>query len=112
MWRHGAQSGVLAATVALLLACAATPPRSPAQAAADEAVADNIYAALRADPIYFYRHVDVRVDNGVAELRGYVWSVDALYRARQIARNVPGVKTVVSNDLALEREGRANGATR
>jgi osmotically-inducible protein OsmY len=96
----------------LTVACSAIRPRSPAQSAADEAVAHNIYAALDADRFYFYRHVDVRVDDGVASLHGYVWSVDALYRARQIARSVPGVKSVVSNDLALEREGRDNGVTR
>ncbi len=112
MWRHAAHSAVLAATAALTVACSTTPPRSPTQTGADEAVARNIYAALNADPFYFYRHVDVRVDDGVADLSGYVWSVDALYRARQIARRVPGVKSVVTNDLALEREGRENGVTR
>ena len=38
------------------------------QANADEATADRVYAALNADPLYYYRHVDVRVDDGVAQL--------------------------------------------
>jgi osmotically-inducible protein OsmY len=75
-------------------------------------VADTVYAALVADPTYFYRHVDVRVDNGVTDLSGLVWSTAAIYRARQIARDVPGVRQVVTNRLMLEREGRTNGTAR
>jgi osmotically-inducible protein OsmY len=96
VWRVGACSAVLAATV-LAVACSSTPPRSPAQTGADEAVANRVYSALNADPTYFYRHVDVRVDNGIVDLRGYVWNAEAIYRARQIARDVPGVRQVVTN---------------
>jgi len=109
-------------TAALLVAgllsasCSSTPPTSPAAAAvqsdADRVLADRVYQALNADPIYFFRHVDVRVSNGVADLSGYVWTTDAIYRARQIARGVPGVKRVVTSRLELEREGKANGVTR
>jgi osmotically-inducible protein OsmY len=102
----GAFSGAVA--IALLTACS-TPPRSAEQMRADEAIADRVYAALNADPIYFFRHVDVRVDDGVTDLSGYVWSADAIYRARQIARQVPGVKRVVTNNLELERAGLSRG---
>jgi osmotically-inducible protein OsmY len=55
--------------------------------------------------------VNVEVDGGVANLSGYVWSADAIYRARQIARGVPGITRVITTQLELEREGRSNGAS-
>jgi hyperosmotically inducible periplasmic protein len=85
------------AAIALAGACSTTPPRSAARTGLDEALAGRVYAALNADPVHFYRHVDVRVYDGVADLSGYVWSADAIYRARQIARDVPGVTRVVTN---------------
>jgi osmotically-inducible protein OsmY len=107
---------------ALLGSCAAAPPRpsvrSPtepvrvAQGAADEVLASTVYAELNADPIYYFRHVDVTVDHGVADLSGYVWSTDALYRARKIARSVPGVSRVVTARLELERQGFSGGRSR
>jgi osmotically-inducible protein OsmY len=91
-------------------ASAASPALTPS--GADERLATTVYQALNADPVYFYRHVDVRVDDGVADLSGYVWTTDAIYRARQIARSVPGVRRVVTSQLQLERNGPANGVTR
>jgi len=79
---------------------------------ADEALAGRVYVALNEDPAYFFRHVDVRVDDGVAYLSGYVWSSDALYRARRIARDVPGVRGVVTSNLELERNGFTFGPAR
>jgi osmotically-inducible protein OsmY len=110
-WKWGACRAVLAAALALT-ACSTVPPRSPAQIAGDRAVADSVYAALDADPAYFYRHVDVRVEDGVADLSGYVWSTDAISRAREITRQVSGVRHVVTSRLELERGGRANGPAR
>ena len=102
--------GVLAGVaVALLSACSTAPSRSAEQTRADEATAEQVYAALNADPIYFLRHVDVRVDDGVTDLSGYVWSTDAIYRAKQIARRVPGVTRVVTNNLEIERNGITRG---
>jgi osmotically-inducible protein OsmY len=102
----------LAALLTLGVACSSTAPRSGAQTDADAAASHRVYAALNADPIYFFRHVDVRVDQGVADLSGYVWSSDAIYRARDIAHGVPGVTRVVTSNLNLEREGLGNGVTR
>jgi osmotically-inducible protein OsmY len=111
-WKWAARCIVLAAAAILAAACSTTPPRSAAQIAGDRAVADSVYAALDADPTYFYRHIDVRVEDGVADLSGYVWSTDAIYRAREITRQVSGVTRVVTSHLELEREGRANGPAR
>ena len=75
-------------------------------------MANYIYTQLNADPIYYFRHVDVKVDNGVAHLSGYVWSTDAIYQARRIAMNVPGVTGVRTNQLQLERNGQNSGPAR
>ena len=76
--------------------------------ATDEILADTVYSELNADPIYYFRHVDVSVDYGVARLGGYVWTTVALYRAQEIARRVPGV-TGVQDMLELERQGNRGG---
>jgi osmotically-inducible protein OsmY len=102
----------LIAAAALLAGCAMTPQSSPAQTAADQGLAELVSLALNDDPTYLFRHIDVSVTDGVANLSGYVWSADAIYRARQIARSVPGVNRVVTSQLELERNGRNSGVSR
>ncbi len=87
----------------LIAACSTSPPRSPEQVRVDQATEQRVYAALNADPTYYYRHVDVRVDDGAAHLSGYVWSSDAMFKAKQIAAGIPGVRVVV-NEMELQRE--------
>ena len=99
---------ILVVCALALAACASAPPKSPEQERADAATAERVYAALDQNPIYYLRDVDVSVDNGVAELSGYVWTTDALYRAKEIARRVPGV-IAVQNKMQLEREGNRGG---
>jgi osmotically-inducible protein OsmY len=101
-------SAALLLVAAHLTACSTTPPKSLEQAQEDEATTARLYAALNADPIYYFRHVDVQVDNGVAQLSGYIWDTDALYRLKQIAESTPGVKRVV-NQMELERNGNRGG---
>jgi osmotically-inducible protein OsmY len=124
--RQGNRDGMLVWTAALMTAatfaasCATGPPQPTAAPGAtsvraelgvtDEVLANAVYSDLNADPKYYFRHVDVTVDNGVAHLSGYVWSTDAIYRARTIARNVPGVTGVVTSQLELERNGRDNSS--
>ena len=112
----------IALLAALTASCATAPPQpSPPPGAgsaaaervsSDELLANAVYAKLNANPTYFFRHVDVRLERGVAHLSGYVWSTDALYAAQRIARSVPGVTGVVTNELELERNGRSSGVTR
>ena len=81
------------------------PTGQPAQAAADtsdEALTRAIRSGLDADPHHFFRHVNVRVDNGVATLSGFVHSSSSIFRARTIATNTPGVTRVVTSNLTLE----------
>jgi len=83
------------------------------RAAARDIVANYISAQLNADPMYYFRHVNVRVDeNGVANLSGFVWDTFAIYRARQIASEVPGVTRVVTSGLELEMGGLNHGPAR
>jgi osmotically-inducible protein OsmY len=110
-WRDGVFPAACAATV-LAVACVTKAPRSPAEQAADQALADRVYATLNDDSVHYYRHVDVTVQGGVADLSGYVWSTEALYRARQITLEVPGVRRVVTSHLELERQGSINGRAR
>lgn len=105
------------AAATLTASCATAPAKLPSQPAAesakyDEYVANAVYSALNADPTYYFRHIDVQVVNGVADLSGYVWSSDALYRARTIASKTPGVTGVVTSQLQLERNGRDNSIAR
>ena len=125
---------IVALIVAALGSCASGPPQSLAppqppvpagadqaavaaqrayeQAVAEEALANHIYRVLNADPIYYFRHVDVKVHDGVADLSGYVWSTDAIYRARKLTSQVSGVTSVVTTQLQLERNGRDAGPAR
>jgi osmotically-inducible protein OsmY len=102
-------NGVLPKVVVLLLAgslcaCATAPRRTEAERAADADTAVRVETALTADPQLFARHIDVSVDGGVVYLGGYVWSVEDLYLARNLAASVPGVKSV-SSELELMRGG-------
>lgn len=116
------RAATLIAVTTLAVSCATLPPAPPVPAAAatasarpadtDELLASAIYSRLNADPTYYLRHVDVRVDHGVAYLSGYVWSADALYGARRLARSVPGVTQVLTTQLELERNGHASGVAR
>lgn len=108
VWRAGKFSAVLVATLALAEACSTAPPKSPAEERADAATTQRIYAALDANPVFYFRDVDVSVDGGAAYLSGYVWTTDALYTAQQIARKVPGVTRVV-DQMELERESLRGG---
>jgi hypothetical protein len=113
---------VVIAAAAVTVSCATAPPQPAPPAdtgsAGAERVTDNellanaVYSKLNADPVYYFRHVNVSVDHGVAQLSGYVWSADAIYRARYLAQSVAGIRGVATSQLELERNGRADGVTR
>jgi osmotically-inducible protein OsmY len=107
---HRSSASLLLAVSAVVAAaaCSSTPPKSPEQERADAATAERVYAALEANPIYYFRDVEVSVDYGVAQLSGYVWTTDALYAAQGIARKVPGVAGV-RDTMELERQGNRGG---
>lgn len=112
----------LIAAATLTVSCASTPTPVPSasrpaaanqKSDAQDILASYITAQLNADPWNYYRHVNVRVDDdGVVTLSGYVWETQAIYRARTIASQVPGVTRVVTGQLELERNGRNSGPAR
>jgi len=123
--KSSAYAALVASAAAAIAACASSPPKSLEQeragaaesmrselGATDEILATTVYSELNANPTYYFRHVDVTVDNGVVHLSGYVWSTDAIYAARKIAGNVPGITGVMTNQLELERNGRDAGPAR
>lgn len=102
---------LLVLLASVTVGCAEGPQKSPRQAAADKALAQQVQSSLSADPNHYFRHVNVRVDDGVVRLSGYVWSQPAMNRAKQLAGEVPGVVRV-DNQMELERNGnRGNGDT-
>jgi osmotically-inducible protein OsmY len=101
----GAMMAVLTLTSGT--ARAETPVVSPVAVVQKDAVtAQQVYTALNSDPTYYFRHVDVHVQQGVVTLSGYVWSTPAIYRAKEIVSAVPGVARVV-DEMELERDGVA-----
>ena len=104
LWRRMGSAVTCVATAVLAAACATDPPNSFEQRQSDMHAMDEFYSKLNADQNYYYPHVTIRVEDGVARLSGYVWNAQALYRAEDIATRVPGITKVVNN-LELERDG-------
>jgi osmotically-inducible protein OsmY len=96
---------LLLLTLAVNTAQAAPPVASPSGTMeADEIIAEQVYQALNIDPTHYFRHVEVEVHDGVVTLSGFVWSAPSIYRAEEIAAQVPGVTHVVDR-MELERNG-------
>ena len=70
----------------------------------DARTAQDIDQRLKADPRHLFRHVNVTVEGGVARLGGFVYSEDALAKAKQIATETPGI-TRVDSEMKLQRNG-------
>jgi osmotically-inducible protein OsmY len=104
------------AAIALSVYCSSALPQTtaptgqPAAKAAagtsDDGLTQAVSSALNADPNYYFRHVNVHVDKGVAKLSGYVDSSAAIYRARSIAGKVPGITRVETNHLKIDTQLR------
>ncbi len=96
----------LCAVAASTVVLAANPPGSAAssttpnstytreQSPSDARTAHEIDTQLKADQYHLFRHVTVSVQDGVAHLNGFVYSNDALAKAKQIASATPGVSRV------------------
>ena len=101
--------GALALVTASTGLAATSPAHAYSERRTDAVTAEQVYAVLNADPIYYFRHVDVNVRDGVATLSGYVWEPQAIYRSQEIAARVPGVTRVI-DQMELEREGASTWA--
>jgi hyperosmotically inducible periplasmic protein len=104
-------AAMLAATL-VMLACSAvpssrsSPPRSPEEQAADEAITTRVKAALRSSPDIYTEHIDVDTDRNVVHLSGWVYSDKASRAATAISATVPGVRWV-DNELDIVEVGGA-----
>jgi len=104
-WWRTIGSAVTCTGVAMLAAaCAADPPRTLEQQQSDVNATKEFYSRLDSDQNYYYPHVTIRVESGVAHLSGYVWNTQALYHAKDVASRVPGITSVVDT-LEVERDG-------
>ena len=111
---HRTAALLLALTVSVCGSVASAQAAAPAtgqaakEAAApsDESLSKAVSSALEADPHYYFRHVTVRVEKGVAQLGGYVDSGAAIRRARAVAGKVPGITRVETNQLKVDTQLR------
>lgn len=83
-----------------MIACAAQPPRTAAQKAADDATTQRVETALAAQTETNFSKVNVSTYDGVVRLGGLVWATQDIYTAAHVAGTVPGVKSV-TNDIQL-----------
>ncbi|MGA2861014.1 MAG: BON domain-containing protein [Steroidobacteraceae bacterium] len=83
----------LAAALALA-ACSTTPHRTSAERAADAELAARVRSALSADHDIYSWHIDVDVNRGVVELKGFVYEDKERQLAQSDAESVPGVHSV------------------
>jgi hyperosmotically inducible protein len=85
------------------------PSARKAVNANDKEIARAVETRLAQDPQL--KKVEVRADAGVVTLTGEAPSVTASARASELARQVPGVRSV-RNDLMFERKGEVGSAPR
>jgi osmotically-inducible protein OsmY len=83
-----------------LAACASNAPVPVTRVAtqsspADMQLADEVQAALHADPFFYDKHVMVSIEKGKVVLRGFVADGGAIIRAKQIASKAAGGRPVV-----------------
>jgi osmotically-inducible protein OsmY len=82
---------------------ASTWPEEPA--VMNRQLSERVRAALRAEPYFYDRHVDVTVEGDAVVLSGFVFSDSEQQEALRIARKTAGNRPVVDN-LSLERDFR------
>ena len=107
--RKGLNTFATISVVALLTLTVSTgyasslPLRPDTERQVDRVTTHEVCDALAADPIHYFRHVDVYVRDGVATLSGYIWEPQDIYRARELTARVPGVVRVL-NEIELKQE--------
>jgi len=78
---------------------------------ADEQLADNVRAALHADPYLYDKHVEVSIEHGNVVLRGFVSNYWDLLNAKKIAIKAAGERRVVDY-LSIKPIVEENGGPR
>jgi osmotically-inducible protein OsmY len=88
--------------VTAFLGCASTPTReSSGQYVDDSAITTRVKAAIFDDPSLKVLQINVETFKGEVQLSGFVDSAHNIRRAGEIARSVPGVRSV-KNDLIVK----------
>lgn len=90
---------LVAATLPGLVACSPSPTRQTVGEYTDDAtITTRVKAALVEDPNVSAAQVNVETYRGVVQLSGFVDSAANARRAAELARQVPGVRSV-KNDI-------------
>lgn len=87
------------------------PSTRAAVEADDKQIYKNVEQRFKQDPQLKNAKIDAKVDAGVVILTGEVKSIDTSARASEIARSVPGVRSV-KNDLTFARSSLEQSSTR
>jgi osmotically-inducible protein OsmY len=86
-----------------LLGCAATPTREGTGEYVDDTViTTKVKAAIFNEPTLKSAQINVETFRGTVQLSGFVSSRADINRAAEVARGVPGVKSV-KNDMRLRQ---------
>jgi osmotically-inducible protein OsmY len=96
-------AGLAAAFLLMGAGCSRDDGKSTGQTLDDSAISAKVKAAFAQDP--GVRAVDVKVDThlGAVQLSGWADSAEEKVRAEQLAKAVPGVKTV-QNKIELKTD--------
>jgi hyperosmotically inducible periplasmic protein len=102
-FKKSAAAGLVAAALLFSAACTRDDGKTAGQTLDDSAINAKVKAAFAQDP--GVRAVDVKVDThlGAVQLSGWADSAEEKARAEQLAKAVPGVKTV-ENKIQLKTE--------
>jgi hyperosmotically inducible protein len=77
----------------------------------DKQIYKNVEQRFKQDPQLKNAKIDAKVDGGVVVLTGEVKSIDTSARASEIARSIPGVRSV-KNDLTFARSSLEQNSPR
>ena len=92
---------LVATTLPGLVSCTQSPKRETVGEYTDDAtITTRVKAALVRDPDVSAAQVNVETYRGVVQLSGFVDSAASARRAAELAREVPGVRSV-KNDLTV-----------
>ncbi len=80
--------------------------------AADQELADNVQAALHADPYLYDKHIEVSIAHGDVALRGFVSNYEDLINAKKIAIKAANGRRVVDYLSIKPIEERDSGPRR
>lgn len=101
--KRGITSIVSGLLIVAITACAPTAKREGAGEYIDDTlITGRIKAALVADPQLKATEINVETFKGTVQLSGFVAAAEDIPKAIELARGIPGVKSV-KNDLVLKR---------